>query len=155
MGRVIAIAVTVATAVVAVAVAQGSSSARPLPGLPSYTAGYKGWTKLNAKLIPRRTSDPHDGRKNVYASRLPARGSSRFPVGTVIVKEAFRPGQTYPYLAAVMRKTRARAHNGWVMIEWTRRSRTARFSEVARGQICTSCHVQARKTDYVFTRVRR
>jgi hypothetical protein len=40
------------------------------------------------------------------------------------------------------------------MIEWTRSSGRARFSELARGQVCTSCHVQARKTDYVFTKRR-
>ena len=58
-------------------------------------------------------------------------------------------------LIAVMRKLRATGpHNGWQMIEWTRSSGSARFSELARGQVCTSCHFQARKTDYVFTKRR-
>lgn len=154
----LAIAVLTAAGVVATTVAQGASDrteARPLPGLPSYTAGYRSWTKLNRARLPRRVSDPHDGTKNVYASKLPPRGSTRYPVGTVIVKESFRAGQSFPYLVAVMRKRAGvRAHNGWLMIEWTRSSRTARFSEVARGQVCTSCHVQARRTDYVFTKRR-
>lgn len=152
MPRVLVLAVVVAAAVVAVALAQGRSAARPLPGLPSYTAGYTSWTKLNARLVPRRTADPHDGRKNVYASKLPPRGSTRYPLGTVIVKEIFRPGERYVGAIAVMRKTRARAHNGWVMIEWTRSTRRARFAELARGAVCTACHVQAHSSDYVFTK---
>ena len=59
--------------------------ATPLPGLPSYTAGYASWTKLNVKPIPRRAVDAHSSIKNVYASKLPRAG--RYPVGTVIVKE--------------------------------------------------------------------
>jgi hypothetical protein len=57
-------------------------------------------------------------------------------------------------LIAIMRKTKARAHNGWVMIEWTRPTATSRFTELARGSVCTSCHMQARRTDYVFTKRR-
>jgi hypothetical protein len=66
------------------------------------------------------------------------------------------PGRNGGFLSliAVMRKTKARAHNGWAMIEWTRPTRTARFSELARGRVCTSCHFQARRTDYVFTKRR-
>jgi len=126
------------------------AGASPLPGLPGYTAGYPTWTKLNSKPIPPRAVDPHRSTKNVYVSRLPRNG--RYPVGTVVVKEGRNRG--FVSLIAVMRKTRARPHNGWVMIEWTRPTRTARFSELARGQVCTSCHFQARRTDYVFTRRR-
>ena len=59
--------------------------AAPLPGLPSYTAGYASWTKLNAKPLPRRAVDAHSSIKNVYVSKLPRAG--RYPVGTVVVKE--------------------------------------------------------------------
>jgi hypothetical protein len=130
-----------------VAVLAGAS---PLPGLPSYTAGYATWTKLNSRPIPPRANDPHRSTKNVYVSRLPRNG--RYPVGTVVVKEGRNGG--FVSLIAVMRKTKARAHNGWTMIEWTRPTRTARFSELARGQVCTSCHFQARRTDYVFAKRR-
>jgi hypothetical protein len=130
-----------------VAVVAGAS---PLPGLPTYTASYAKWTRLNSKPIPPRASDPHRSTKNVYVSRLPRNG--RYPVGTVVVKEGRNRG--FISLIAVMRKTKAPAHNGWVMIEWTRPTRTARFSELARGSVCTSCHFQARRTDYVFTKRR-
>jgi hypothetical protein len=39
------------------------------PGAPAFIAGYRGWTKLNAEPIPPRDSDPHNGTKNVYASK--------------------------------------------------------------------------------------
>jgi hypothetical protein len=129
------------------------SGVSPLPGLPSYTAGYTSWTKLNTKPIPRRAVDAHSSIKNVFASKLPRAG--RYPVGTVIVKEGRQRAGAPVTLIAVMRKLRATGpHNGWQMIEWTRSSGRARFSELARGQVCTSCHFQARKTDYVFTKRR-
>jgi hypothetical protein len=54
-----------------------------------------------------------------------------------------------------MRKVKATGpNNGWVMVEWTRAAANARFAELARGQVCYSCHVGARKTDYVFTKRR-
>ena len=127
------------------------AGASPLPGLPSYTTGYASWTKLNSKPIPRRAVDAHSSIKNVYASNLPRAG--RYPVGTVIVKEGRQRAGAPVTLIAVMRKLRATGpHDGWQMIEWTRSSGSTRFSELARGQVCTSCHFQARKTDYVFTK---
>jgi hypothetical protein len=129
------------------------AGATPHPGLPSYTAGYTGWTKLNSKPIPRRAVDAHSSIKNVYASKTPRAG--RYPAGTVIVKEGRQRAGAPVTLIAVMRKLRATGpHNGWQMIEWTRPSGNARFTELARGQICTSCHFRARKTDYVFTKRR-
>lgn len=132
------------------------AGAKPLPGLPSYTAGYTQWTKLNAKPIPpRRSGDAHLGTKNVYASKLPPRGSTRYPVGTVIVKEIRRPGARFVGVLAAMRKLAGvKANNGWRMIEWSRPSGRSRFTVLAQGQLCFSCHVQVRSRDYVFTRRR-
>ena len=132
----------------------GTRSVRALcPGLPAYTAGYKGWIKLNAKAIPpRRSGDAHRGTKNVYASkRIVGR---RYAVGTVIVKEIVRPGTRFVGVIAVMRKTRPSSapNNGWQMVEWERRSTGARFGVLAQGSICTSCHVQAKANDFVFTK---
>jgi hypothetical protein len=129
------------------------AGATPLPGLPRYTAGYTGWTKLNSKPIPPRPVDAHRSVKNVYGTKVPRAG--RYPVGTVIVKEGRQRAGAPVTLIAVMRKLRATGpHNGWQMIEWTRPSGNARFTELARGSVCTSCHFQARKTDYVFTKRR-
>ena len=155
MGRALAAAALAATLAVGVSIAQGRGegrNAKALPGLPAYTAGYTSWFKINRRPLPRRTSDPHDGTKNVYASKRIRAG--RYPFGTVVVKEAFRAGERAPYLVAVMRKVRGASprNNDWIMIEWTRSSARDRFAEVARGQVCYGCHVGAKKTDYVFTR---
>jgi hypothetical protein len=131
------------------------AGAKPLPGLPSYTAGYTSWTKLNSKPIPPRSADAHLGTKNVYASRLPPRSSRRYPAGTVIVKEIVRSGAKFIGVLAAMRKRAdVKANNGWEMTEWSRPSTRARFTVLARGALCFSCHVQVKKTDYVFTQRR-
>lgn len=132
------------------------AGAKPLPGLPTHTAGYTQWTRLNAKPIPPRTTgDAHLGTKNVYASKLPPRGSTRYPVGTVIVKDIRRPGARFVGVVAVMRKLAGvRTNNGWQMIEYSRPSAGTRFTVLAQGQLCFSCHVQVKARDYVFTRRR-
>jgi hypothetical protein len=153
--RVLVLAGAVAALVVGATLAQAGRERerpRPLPGLPAFTAGYKGWIKLNARPIPPKASDAHRGTKNVYASKRAVR--RRYPVGTVIVKEIIRPGTRFVGVVAVMRKTRPTSapNNGWQMIEYERRSVSRRFSVLAQGAICTSCHVQAKANDYVFTR---
>jgi hypothetical protein len=130
-----------------------SARAQQLPGVPSYVRGYKRWQKLNRRPI-RGGSAAHGGTKNVYVSKPRRAGQKRYPVGTIIVKEAVNPGQRFVHLIAVSRKIKGfnPRHNDWQMIEWTRSSASARFTEVARGQICYSCHVGARSRDYVWTR---
>ncbi len=145
----------------AAATAPGRIDAKPLPGLPAYTAGFESWLRLNRLPIPPRASDPHFGTKNVYVnqprSRIAPGGRQRYPYpyGTVIVKSATRRNQGFHTLVAAMRKVRGanRAHNDWVMVEYTRTSRRARYERVASGSICTGCHVQAKRRDYVFTRL--
>jgi Cytochrome P460 len=155
MRRLVLLALAAAALAAAVSLAQARSSkpaAKPLPGLPQYTAGYKSWTKINRRPIPPRRNDPHDSTKNIYASK--AKRGARYPYGTVIVKEGSEPGTRFVKLMAVMRKVRGASprNNDWIMIEWTRSSARARFSELARGQVCYSCHVGAKRNDYVFTR---
>jgi hypothetical protein len=122
-----------------------------LPGLPRYTAGYEEWPRLNSKPIPPRDSDPHLGTKQVYASKS-ARSDGVFPNGTIIVKEAARPGKDFVGLVAVMRKRPGAdpAHNDWVFVEWTREAPDERFSEAASGAVCWSCHAGAAERDYVW-----
>jgi Cytochrome P460 len=124
----------------------------PLPGLPKGVAGYDGWTKLNDAPLPPRDSDPHLSTKNVFASKE-ARANGRFPNGTIIVKEGVAPGKDFITLIAIMRKERGAdpAHNDWLFVEYTRARRNQRFSELASGAVCYSCHVGAESTDYVWT----
>jgi Cytochrome P460 len=133
--------------------ATGPVAKPPFRGVPAYIAGYKRWQKLNRKPV-RGGSPAHGGTKNVYVSKPLRPGQKRYSVGTIIVKEGVNPGQSFVHLIAVSRKIKGfnRRHNDWQMIEWTRTSASARFSEVARGQICYSCHVGARARDYVWTR---
>jgi hypothetical protein len=128
----------------------------PLPGLPKSVAGYRDWVKLNKKPLPPRDSDPHLGTKNVYASKE-MRASGRFPNGTIIVKEAMRPGKDFIGLIALMRKERGAdpAHNDWLFVEYTRESRSDPFSEIASGAVCYGCHVGAEAADYVWTLANR
>jgi Cytochrome P460 len=121
------------------------------PGIPGFVAGYRDWVKLNDAPIPPRAADPHNGTKNVYASRE-RRPSGRFPAGTIVVKDASRPGADFIGLIAIMRKVEGAdpAHGDWVFVEYTRESRTERFREQASGAVCWSCHVGA-DADYVFT----
>jgi hypothetical protein len=146
------VAAVAAGLVSAAASAPSRSEARALPGLPAYTAGFERWLKLNRRPIPPRRSDAHRGTKNVYVSRRSVR--NRYPYGTVVVKAIRRPGESYVSVIAVMRKVRRAnpRHNDWVMIEYGRSGSRGRFAAFASGAICTSCHIQARRRDYVFTR---
>jgi hypothetical protein len=131
-----------ASAVVVVAAARTTAN-----GLPSYTDGWQKWRRINEK--PFRDKGPlsaaHSGLKNVYASKRKV--SSRYPNGTVIVKTIVQPGTKYVGQFAVMRKLDGR----WRFVEYQRPSATARYTVLAQGQLCVSCHVMAKSTDYVFT----
>jgi hypothetical protein len=122
------------------------------PGVPGFVAGYRTWVKLNEAPIPPRDSDPHNGTKDVFASRERL-ANGRFPLGTIVVKEATRPGAAFIGLIAIMRKQRGAdpEHNDWVFVEYTREAADAAFGEQAAGAVCWSCHVGARELDYVFT----
>jgi hypothetical protein len=124
----------------------------PLPGLPKNIAGYREWIKLNKASIAPRDSDPHLGTKEVYASKE-VRSNGLFPNGTIVVKEAIRPGKDFIGLIAIMRKERGAdpAHNDWLFVEYTREQESQPFSELASGAVCYGCHVGAEETDYVFT----
>jgi hypothetical protein len=140
--KLIAIVAVVALAFAAVVVASARTTAN---GLPSYTDGWQKWPKINRKPFTK-CGPPcaHSGVKNVYASKRKV--GSRYPNGTVIVKTIVRPGTRYIGQFAVMRKLKGR----WEFVEYERSSAKARYTVLARGQLCSSCHVMA-KTDYVFT----
>ena len=142
--KLVAIVVVVALASAFVVVATARTTAN---GLPSYTNGWQKWPRVNKKPFRDRgpLSSAHSGLKNVYASKRKRAG--RYPNGTVIVKTIVKPGTRFVGQFAVMRKLRGR----WTFVEYERPSARARYTLLARGQLCTSCHVMARRTDYVFT----
>jgi Cytochrome P460 len=143
--RIIAVVAVLATASAITVVALASTSA---PGLPSYTNGYATWPRLNKKPFTSTgpLSSAHSGVKNVYASRRKV--GKTFPNGTVIVKSIRRPGDkpSLPGQVAVMRKVDGR----WRFVEYERSG--SRYTVLAQGELCQSCHAQARANDYVFTK---
>lgn len=141
--RAVVASLVVASALVS-AVAVAALAAPAKNGLPAYTDGYGKWPKLNRK--PVTTPGAHNGVKNVYASK--PRGRNRlFPNGTVIVKSIAAPGaKGLAKQVAVMRKVRGR----WQWVEYELDG--GRYGVLARGGLCSSCHMQARANDWVFTR---
>ncbi|HLE98394.1 MAG TPA: cytochrome P460 family protein [Gaiellaceae bacterium] len=136
------IALAASVVVVVVASAQTSN------GLPAYTKGYQKWPKLNRKPFTSTgpLSSAHAGLKNVYASKKKV--GKAYPNGTVIVKTIVKPGTKFVGQFAVMRKVKGR----WQYVEYERPRPTARYRVLAKGQLCQSCHMQARANDYVFTK---
>jgi hypothetical protein len=142
--KMIALVAVLAVASCAVVVALASTSAN---GLPAYTNGYQKWPRINKRPFTSTgpLSSAHSGVKNVYASKRKV--GSKYPNGTVIVKTiqpAGRKGK--PYQVAVMRKTAGK----WRYVEYQRSG--SRYSVLAQGQLCQSCHVRAKSNDFVFTK---
>jgi len=143
--KVIALVAVVAFASTVVVVASARTTAN---GLPAYTDGWQKWPKINRKPFTSTgpLSSAHTGVKNVYASKRKVRG--KYPNGTVVVKTIVKPGTKFVGQFAVMRKVKGR----WRYIEYERSSARARYTLLAQGELCSSCHAQARASDYVFTK---
>ena len=131
-----------------------------LPGLPEDVAGYERWLKLNAEPIPPVAGgDPHNGTKNVYVNQtreaIAPNGEQVFPYldGSIVVKEAYRPGKDYIGLIAIMRKVAGAdpEHNDWEFIEYIRNAPDAEFRVIAADGVCWGCHARVEDIDYVFT----
>lgn len=135
----------------------------PLPGLPADTAGFDGWTRLNAAPIPpdsaqaRRVGfDAHRGTKDVYVNRPRAElaaSPGAYPDGTIVVKAAGDGG--LPTLVAIMRKVAGSdpEHGDWRFVEYKRDGADDAFATDAglRDATCWGCHATAMDTDWVFT----
>ena len=142
--KVVAVVTVVAFAASAVVVAVASTTAA---GLPSYTEGYTKWPTINRKPFTGTgpLSSAHLGVKNVYASKKKV--GAKYPNGTVIVKSIQAAGRKgMPSQVAVMRKTAGR----WKYVEYQLSG--SRYTVLAQGQLCQSCHMQARANDFVFTK---
>ena len=130
-----------------------------LPGLPDDIAGYEGWLKLNAQPIPPAPGgDPHNGTKNVYVNQtrevIAPNGQQQFPYpdGTIVVKEATRPGKDFIGLVAVMWKEAGSNPDAgdWRFGEFLRNAPDAEFRLAFEGGICIGCHSGVAATDFVF-----
>ena len=139
------LAVAVAAAIAASAVVVVAAAKTEANGLPAYTNGYATWPKLNRKPVTGGSS-AHSGVKNVYASKKKV--GTKYPNGTVIVKSIAQLGDkpALPSQVAVMRKLNGQ----WRFVEYSLSG--SRYSVLAQGRLCVSCHMQAKKNDYVFTK---
>ncbi len=154
-----AVVVAAPALVVGAVLAQPSSSGSPqaLRGLPRDITGFQSWTKMNFKPLPNRGGTAHQGVKNVYVNHgrkaLMRAGKQRFPFpkGTIVVKTAATNGVVT--LVAIARKKKA-GNGAWQWVEYTRSAAAARFAFLASGSVCTGCHVGAKQTDWIFTRIR-
>ena len=140
--------------------AQPAEPVVALPGLPDDVAGYTQWLKINAEPIPPAGGgDPHNGTKNVYVNQtrdtIAPNGTQKFPYpdGSIVVKDATRPGKDYIGLIAIMRKKAGTDpdHNDWKFIEYVRNAPDAEFRVIAEDGVCWGCHAQVEDIDYVFT----
>lgn len=140
MYRLVAVVLVAAVAASVAVVALAETTAN---GLPAYTDGYRSWAKLNRK--PQSGGSPaHGGIKNIYRSK--PRTGKVFPNGTVIVKTIAEKGASgLPGQVAVMRKVSGR----WRWVEYVKTGN--RYGVLAQGTTCTSCHIQAKANDWVFT----
>lgn len=126
-----------------VAVVASAETAQKEPGLPAYAQGYLKWKKLNKRVIT--APGAHNGNKYVYVSK--AKVGKAYPNGAVVVKSIARPGQKgSPHQVAVMRKVAGK----WRYVEYQLSG--SRYAVLAQGQLCQSCHMQAKANDYVFTK---
>jgi len=142
--RIIAVVGVAAVAASTVVVAVASTTAA---GLPAYTNGYQKWPRINKKPFTSTgpLSSAHRGVKNVYTSKKKA--GAKYPNGTVIVKSIQAAGRKgMPGQVAVMRKVNGR----WRFVEYQLSG--SRYTVLAQGQLCQSCHMQARANDFVFTK---
>ena len=130
-----------------------------LPGLPDDIAGYDQWLQLNDQPIPPAPGgDPHNGTKNVYVNQtrevIAPNGQQQFPYpdGTIVVKEATRPGKDFIGLVAVMWKEAGSNPDAadWRFGEFLRNAPDAEFRLAFEGGICIGCHSGVAATDFVF-----
>lgn len=138
------LAALILVAGIAGAVAIVALAAPTANGLPAYVDGYASWKKINKK--PITAPGAHNGVKNVYASK--PRAGKLYPNGTVIVKSIAEPGKKgLPKQVAVMRKVKGT----WQWVEYEI-ARGSTYGVLAKGALCSSCHMQAKANDWVFTK---
>ena len=72
--------------------------------------------------------------------------------GTIVVKEATRPGKDFIGLIAVMWKEVGKHPDAgdWRFEEYLRGAPDAAFRLAFEGGVCTGCHTRAAATDFVF-----
>ena len=148
----------------------GPTGPAPTHSLADLIRGYSSWKKVNPHPIHMEPSisalcvgapswhigNPHDPKFfTVYVNPLGARsmlkkGSTRFPVGSVIVKEKLPSEHSRPELLTVMVKRSTgfdKSHGDWEYF-----TADGSGSQISQANViaCRSCHDVSRANDYVF-----
>ena len=102
--------------------------------------------------IPKKSDDPHQGRKHVYACGISeedlASNTRPFADGVMIVKESIRDDSNFAWLVATAEKRGGR----WHWNEYTRNFADEELLHIASGEsVCIDCHNKARSKDYIYT----
>lgn len=129
--------------------------------------GYESWTRVNDEWITgdstgtlgRRVHEGATGFRNVFVNPVGQRVSAGedalpYPVGTVLVKEAYSDnedaaGDLSNVTVMIKRETSYDPENGsWEYVNLSSAMRVRAQGTIAS---CISCHSAAAHTDYVFT----
>ncbi len=159
---------------------QGEPDAEPWPDtyFPSASDfnGFHDWHSMAAVAPPNAPTGPHAlGPMTLYIKRLPPKGSTAFPAGTLIVKETQEPDVTKRQTFGLAKRGgeyNVNGAKGWEWFQFTNRTDGSVFQrwrglgpppvDVAGGdgdctgyggdpEVCNGCHKAAASNDYVFT----
>jgi hypothetical protein len=130
-------------------------------------AGFRSWTRLDLGVSPA-DSVHEEGRRVIYANRLPSTGSTVFPVGTILVKtigeDSATPGKTF----GMAKRGGTYNTNGAVGWEWFEVQENTEgavlfvwrgisppagegYGGAVVGGSCNTCHGTAASNDYVMS----
>ena len=138
------------------------------PGPIPYPAGFRGWTHVKSQLINQSSpAFKHSGGlHHIYANPKAMEGyrSGRFPDGSVIVAEFLHlqeadgvasEGARRRIDVMVKHGTRRAATGGWGFEQFRGDSQTERLVTAEVARTCFACHEKQKKSDFVFSTLRR
>ena len=147
----------------------GADSGAPVVVTQATFNGFHAWTSFNFMGIPIPGS-PHTsaGPRTDYIKELPPPGSTKFPVGTVIVKEVDDGAATARQVFAMVKVGGGYNSNGALDWKWFELKNAADGSETIlwggtappageqyanTGITCNDCHAMASANDFVQSHV--
>ncbi len=148
------------------------ASGAPFVAYASDFAGFRTWTSTPGVAPgapqPGGVGDGglHSGPLTTYINHLPPKGSTSFPVGTIIVKEPSEPPLTERQIFAMVKRGGGYNSDGasdweWyelrnvdttnVQVLWGGTEPIGGESYASNPNLCNDCHTMNRKNDFVWT----
>jgi hypothetical protein len=153
--------------------APNASAAGEFVAYASDFANFRSWSSTIGEGPPGAPQPPsstdgglHAGPLTTYINQKPPKGSTSFPVGTIIVKEPTAPALTERQIFAMVKRGGGYNSSGAINWEWMElrsvdeSNATILWRNVgppsgeaygASPNICNDCHEMARTNDYVWT----